>query len=1017
LNDQPSHAHDARVVPHSSAPRRDDGRCGWACLHWKAALAIAVLTLFFLREPILRFGSAHYSCADLVQGWTMTRATPWQPPANQTISDPAVEMQPWTLLARSELSQGRFPHWNPFNGLGAPLFANYQSGVLSVFNLPFYVLGMRAALVLSAFLKLFAIGYCTYLFLRATGAGRWGALLGAVAFEFSGHNVVLLGYPHAGVMAVLPAGVLFVELAAQRASAGGGWRHAVPALVGLFLTFALGLLAGHPEVFYFAAAGTGLYALARLWVVARDASARGRAWRPTGGLLAGLVIAAALACGAGAIQLLPFFEYLERSTMMGLRAGMQTPLFRINWPLHLFPDVYGAATDHRRPDPNLPLINYEASISDYAGGTVLLLALVALWFARRQWRVGLFALGALLWLCYGYNLFGFAELVSRVPGVGMAPINRSQGLYSFALACLAGWAVDGLLCRPGKPAPLLALTALAWTGALLALAWAGATARIEGMNLSLRTPPEFMADVRSHMRSMAGSLLAAGGCVALLGWFAGPRLRAGLVALLGLSIWVQTAGLLKDYNPTTDDRYFFPSTMYTRGLRAAAGDEPVVILGNDAIPPCTNILHGITLLSNYDAMGVKNYDRLLAEKFGAQGNWQLTQTMNLNALALFGVRWVFWLERIQILSESTKRAQWNTSAEYRTPPLEPGRVVRQELKGLYDQLQSVAVWVERQGEYVPGEFELALFDVETGARVASRRWPIEDLLNNGRGDANAILSFDPLPNSRGRRYRLTAQTHGTMPERNVKLIANLLAPKFLVQRELDALQSREPFQAAGRLTQVTSRWPAFANGERLPGALVVDAAYGHDLMQLVDRIGDHHLYRWKEAPGRAFFVDQALVVRGEAQARDYVKDNRFDPRNFLVLTRSEGPVVVPQRKARTRACSFQRVHPTEVRVLSENGESGWVYLAMPYYPGWRATLNGREAPLEQANAAFMAVAVEPGKNEIVLTFSPRSFHLGLGISVLSAALAVALAAWNLAQARGAVGAGFATPAGPPAPSA
>lgn len=43
---------------------------------------------------------------------------------------PSLQFYPWRHFAMGEFAAGRFPLWNPYNGAGAPLLANYQSSAL-----------------------------------------------------------------------------------------------------------------------------------------------------------------------------------------------------------------------------------------------------------------------------------------------------------------------------------------------------------------------------------------------------------------------------------------------------------------------------------------------------------------------------------------------------------------------------------------------------------------------------------------------------------------------------------------------------------------------------------------------------------------------------------------------------------------------------------------------------------------------------------------------------------------------
>ena len=153
---------------------------------WREGLASAlvqvVVLLAFFWTPISRFEQVHYSAADLTQTMSLTRIEPGHRSGNQLQSDAVTQMQPWLLFNRAELAAGRFPLWNPHNGAGAPHFANFQSAVVSPFSVPFYVLDFKSALLVSAALKLLALGVFTYLFLRQIGCGWIAATTGAIAF-------------------------------------------------------------------------------------------------------------------------------------------------------------------------------------------------------------------------------------------------------------------------------------------------------------------------------------------------------------------------------------------------------------------------------------------------------------------------------------------------------------------------------------------------------------------------------------------------------------------------------------------------------------------------------------------------------------------------------------------------------------------------------------------------------------------------------------------------------------------
>jgi hypothetical protein len=77
-------------------------------------------------------------------------------------------------------------------------------------------------------------------------------------------------------------------------------------------------------------------------------------------------------------------------------------------------------------------------------------------------------------------------------------------------------------------------------------------------------------------------------------------------------------------------------------------------------------------------------------------------------------------------------------------------------------------------------------------------------------------------------------------------------------------------------------------------------------------------------------------------------------------------------------------------------EEAWLVLAETYaiYPGWRASVDGVEAPLLVANGAATAIPLPAGAREVVLRFTPPGLRAGMAISAAGLALSL-LALWRL----------------------
>jgi hypothetical protein len=85
--------------------------------------------------------------------------------------------------------------------------------------------------------------------------------------------------------------------------------------------------------------------------------------------------------------------------------------------------------------------------------------------------------------------------------------------------------------------------------------------------------------------------------------------------------------------------------------------------------------------------------------------------------------------------------------------------------------------------------------------------------------------------------------------------------------------------------------------------------------------------------------------------------------------------------------TLTRYDPQDVAmVVPASSPGGLVVLTDQWYPGWTATVDGRDAPVLRVDTALRAVAVGPGSHTIEYRYAPRWPLKGLGITALTAAL-------------------------------
>jgi hypothetical protein len=893
------------------APRRglEAAARGWGS-RLGGALALSALLCAFLWTPLSRYDEVHFSPADLTQDFLLTKVTPQHQPGNRLLSDAVTQMQPWALFNREELRAGRFPLWNPMSGTGAPHFANYQSAVLSPFTVPFYVLDFKPALLVSAFLKLFALGFLTFLFLQLVGL-RWvAALVGATAFMFSGHNVLLLGLPHVGSLVALPGGLLFAEAAIQRAQRGERRTRIAAPLVALSLTLTAGLLAGNPEPFYFAVLLLSAYVAARLLALAVATRRAGRPLAPVLRLTAALLLSGLIGGALAAPQVLPFFEYLENSRLYEQRSGTQTALDSSLWALAFFPDVLGNPSSVYNLSYQVPPPNYELVHMAYVGGTALFLAALSVLFALRDRRLLFFLLAAGVWWVYAHDVLGSWRWFALLPSLEMAPINRSQGLWTFCMALIAAMTVHHLLVRPARRRVLSAGLSLLAGAGVLALFRYGAALHVELFaaeeGLQHRNREPYVSD---HLRVFSLAFGLAAGAVAML-WIArGAWLRNALGALILAALFLQTGYHFKDYNSVSEDRHVFPVTEAVAALRAEVGAGQLAILGEDQLLPATNLVYGISTVVNYDGMWVRDYDHLYRDSFGDSNNWRPILGGSIRMLQVFGVEYVLARWGWPNIDTGLARLVRGEDTKWFRQAIQAEEVLSQTFRSFRPYLSAVAVHLSAPPAAGECQALFQLYREDTGELVHEATVTAAEVRSTLYERGHVVFASEPRTSVPGRPVVFPFRPQVDSEDAVYRIVLRI--PEGQSNESISAWSARPRAYGEGR---------GYRGERELLGDVLFDYAYERGAFERLRDIEEFVLYRLTPALGKYHVAGGALVAESEQEVLDFLRLPTFDPRRLVIL----GPVAGERSPADERPAQaapgrlLKRSDSPRVYLLTEN---------------------------------------------------------------------------------------------------
>jgi len=138
------------------------------------------------------------------------------------------------------------------------------------------------------------------------------------------------------------------------------------------------------------------------------------------------------------------------------------------------------------------------------------------------------------------------------------------------------------------------------------------------------------------------------------------------------------------------------------------------------------------------------------------------------------------------------------------------------------------------------------------------------------------------------------------------------------------------------------------------------------------------LYKIDRITPRAYIASKVIAERDPGKTLERLSSKEFDPVNEVIL---EGPMSVPARKNIQAHAEIESYTDHHVRIRASLNSPGVLVLADSFYPGWHVYVDGEEKEVLRANLFFRGVPLSPGESLVEFRYEPRSFSIGLAISL------------------------------------
>ncbi len=233
---------------------------------------------------------------------------------------PSLQFFPWWKYAWDTILAGKIPYWNPLVGMGAPLIANYQSGI---FYPPYWIdfgVYLAGGITWMAWAHTFVI--IAHLAWAGAGSARLAKELGMgeLSQSIAGLSYGMGGYlvSRVGFFSINSAGAWFpwVLLLSHRLVNNKNRKTTLK----LAIVFGLLFLAGHAQTAWYITLFSGIW-ITYLALKRGKVEVEGRKLKIIGKFL----VAGLTGAGLAAVQILPTAEYLllsQRSNEYGFQQAM-----------------------------------------------------------------------------------------------------------------------------------------------------------------------------------------------------------------------------------------------------------------------------------------------------------------------------------------------------------------------------------------------------------------------------------------------------------------------------------------------------------------------------------------------------------------------------------------------------------------------------------------------------------------------------------------------------------------------
>ncbi|MDO8621145.1 MAG: YfhO family protein [Candidatus Levybacteria bacterium] len=153
--------------------------------------------------------------------------------------------------------------------------------------------------------------------------------------------------------------------------------------------------------------------------------------------------------------------------------------------------------------------------------------------------------------------------------------------------------------------------------------------------------------------------------------------------------------------------------------------------------------------------------------------------------------------------------------------------------------------------------------------------------------------------------------------------------------------------------------------------------YPRGQFKLIYKDDKYEFYENTKVLPHAFLVGAYKVAKNPQAIVDIIYSNNFNPKQEVVLESDPNVPLSFNNFDNLSEAKILDYKLNTVSISTSSKSTSILFLSDPFYPGWRALVDGVNTPIYRANYAFRAITLPKGKHNVEFTYDPLSFRLGV----------------------------------------